>query len=410
MTEGPYEKPGVCILIGAFYPVVGGGETHARILGRELVRRGTPVTLITRRSSRGLNAREIRDGIRVHRVWAPASPRLGKYAMLLPAMLRLVALRKEYDIIYVCALRVLGVAGVLAARVLGKRCVLRSEACGELSGDFIRKSFHSDTPTHMPPLVRALLAWRNRLFMRADCFLSISSLIDEEFRRCGVPADKMISISCGVDTERFTPVDEAGKRRWRAALKLPDRFTFVYAGKLNKGKGLDHLLSAWRELAQHRDDIHLLLVGGGDEHSLSCEGAVRAEVDAGSMADSVSFTGYVQNVEAYLQASDAFVFPSLQESFGLAPLEAMACGLPVVATRVGALPRIITDGENGLLVEPGNVEELVRAMSRVLADANGASGLAQAGRRTVVTQLGIGRVAEAHEALFARLCTGRNGG
>jgi glycosyltransferase involved in cell wall biosynthesis len=398
------EKPRVCILIGAFFPVVGGGETHALLLSRELVRMGGQVTVVTRRTSSSLKKMEMIEGVPVHRVNAPASPRFGKYAMLFPALFRLIALRNEYDVIYVCALRVLGVVGIVAALLLGKKCVLRSESCGELSGDFIWQSFHSESAPKQNILIRAVLAMRNRFYRRADAFLSISSLIEKEFKACGVPADKLCSISCGLDTERFSPVNPEQKKVRRATLSLPDAFVFAYSGKLNLGKGLDVLLRAWKRIAQEKGNIHLVLIGGGAEHFMSCERELRDFVDHWGLGERVTFTGYVANVEHYLQAIDAFVFPSLKESFGLAPLEAMACGVPVISTRVGELPHVIEDGKSGLLVDAGNEDELYRAMVQIADDPAASTRMAKVGRETVVARLGIRQVAEQHEGLFSKLC------
>lgn len=403
MIDGGPDRPGVCILIGTFFPVVGGGETHARLLGRELVRRGIPVTVVTRRTAPALKRREIIDGMTVHRVIAPASPRMGKYMMLVPAVVRLIALRKEYDIVYVCALRVLGLAGLAAARLLGRKCVLRSEACGELSGDFIKPNADAGSARPLHPLIRRLLQWRNRFYMRADCFLSISHVIAEEFRQCGVTANQHRSISCGLDTVRFSPAGPDEQRRLRAELGLAPGFVFAYSGKLNRGKGLSVLLTAFKQVAERFEDVRLLLIGGGAQHSLSCEDELRAQISALQMDERVRLTGYVDNVEAYLRSVDAFAFPSLNESFGLAPLEAMACARPVVATRVGELPHIITDGRDGFLVVPGDVDALADAMIRVREDRQRAADMGRAARDTVVAKLGMGPVARQHVALFAEL-------
>ncbi|MDR0994457.1 MAG: glycosyltransferase, partial [Verrucomicrobiota bacterium] len=133
-------RPRVCVLTGSFHPVVGGGERHARLLCRELAARGLLVHVLTRRRTPESARREEMDGFTVVRVGPSGFSRLGKYLMLPAACFQLWRLRKKYDVVYVAGLRVLGWAGMLAQACLGKPCVLRAEARGEFSGEFIWKT------------------------------------------------------------------------------------------------------------------------------------------------------------------------------------------------------------------------------------------------------------------------------
>ena len=130
-------SPRVCLLTETFHPVVGGGETHARLLSRALGRLGVEVFVLTRRRTRAMEPRACVDGVSVVRVPPPGFKRFGKYLMLLPVAWKLFSLRSRYDVVYVCGLRVLGVVGVAVSKLLGKRCVLRAESVGEMSGDFL---------------------------------------------------------------------------------------------------------------------------------------------------------------------------------------------------------------------------------------------------------------------------------
>ena len=398
----------VCLLIGSFHPVVGGGERHARDVSRELTRTGVPVRVLTRRSTPGLARIDSIDGVPVRRLPPSGSPRWGKYLMLLPALVALVRSRRDYDVIYVCGLRVLGIAGMLASRLVRKPCVLRSEACGELSGAFIWDSPHRPRVALLRAPIRWMLALRNRLFSGAARFLAVSGVVRDEYLGCGVEAERIAVIPNGIDTQRFTPAPPEDRRALREELGLPqDGRVFSYAGKLDLGKGLEGLLRVWQQLAGEFCTAHLVLVGGGERHFLSCEPALKAFVVEHGLASRVTFTGYVDNVPDYLRVSDFFVFPSESESFGIALLEALACELPAVSTATGGAEEIITDGENGLLVPVGDEDALFSAMARLLREPDRAVEMGRRGRETVLSRFSMVRVAEEHRKMFSAVAQRR---
>lgn len=406
----PGISPRVCLLISSFYPAVGGGETHALLLSRALVDIGVPVLVLTRQLQSNSPTTETVNGANIIRVWGGKKPRLGKYFMLVPALLALVKNRGDYDVIYVCGLRVLGLVGVLASTLLGKKCVLRSEACGELSGDFIWSSPHSDQcrAKHggfAKALISLLIRLRNCLYAKADVFLSISQVITDEYRHAGVPENKLVCITNGIDTERYVPVSAERKKELREKLSLPaDKIIFAYSGKLNKGKGLEFLLAVWRRLlAAQPLPVHLLLVGSGGGQFLSCEAELRAFVEQHGLAATVTFTGYVERVEEYLQSADCFVFPSRSESLGLALVEALACGLPSFSSRIGGIADIVTDGVNGWLLPAEDEESWCRALAEAAATAEGWSAVREKARASVLAKFSIGAIAKQHKDLFWRL-------
>lgn len=412
MNQAPAAPaPRVAVLISSYYPTVGGGESHARLLCRQLRQDGAAPLVVTRRRLRDSPAFERVDGTPVYRVPPPGVPRLGKYLMLLPALRCLLRLRDAYDVVYVCGLRVLGVIGVRAARQLGKPCVLRAESAGELSGAFIW-----DNPLHgrsaaLHRLFRGPVRLRNGYLRRADHFVSISESLSAEFAACGVPPERITRIPNGIDTAAFAPATPAERRALRARLGLPEAArVFCYSGKLNRGKGLEFLVEAWRQLAAARPDPPLLvLVGGGGQQALGCEAALRAQVARHGLAASVVFTGYVNNVADYLRAADGFLFPSESEALPMALLEAMACGLPVLASPVGGIPEVVRDGIDGRLAPVGDAAAWQAGIRDFMDRPAAAETLARAGRARVCEQFGIERAAAEHLRLFRRLAAARHG-
>ncbi|MDD5678641.1 MAG: glycosyltransferase family 4 protein [Kiritimatiellae bacterium] len=397
----------ICLLAGSFYPVVGGGERHAHLLCRELSRRGNTVLVLTRRRTRGQPRCEAPDGFTVIRVGSAEFPRLGKYLMLAPALWRLWRLRRQYDLIYVCGLRVLGLAGVLAQILVGKPCVLRAESRGELSGEFIWKSPEGQIKPRLRALFLPLIAIRNRLLMRATCFLSISTPIREEFLAAGVPPVRIAEIPNGFDVATFSPGAPENRPALRQRLGLPEGVLYAYSGKLNRGKGLERLLRVWERFAANHPDVHLILIGSGGGQHLSCEQALRAFVREHNLESSVTFTGYVDGVQDYLHATDIFVFPSESEAQGLSVLEALACKVPVIASRIPGIMDMVTDGVNGRLVEVRDEDAWLNAFADFIEKPEYFRRFAEAGYNAAQNHFSISVTSAKHLAVFRQLMLSR---
>jgi glycosyltransferase involved in cell wall biosynthesis len=382
----------ICFLIEDFYPVMHGATTQLLQLAKRLTKRGSTVTVITRRVSKEHLRREEKDGYDIVRVMpAIGMHRLGKYLMIPPALFALRGLRNNYDLIVVCDLKALGIPGIVAARCLGKRCILRAESCGELDGSYALNEMTSPIAAF---LVTRALSLRNWVLLRADAYLSISRPIYREFIACGVPPDKIKTIPNGVDVTRFATASPARKAALRKSMNLPLHDLFVYTGRLAQGKGLQILLNVWQKLAGRRPDAHLLLVGSGQGYASSCEAELKQFVVQNHLLDRVTFTGSVDNVEDYLQAADFFVLPSQNESFGLSLLEGMACGLPCIATAVGGMAEIVDDGVDGRLVPYGDMDSLLEAMEQFLVEPEHAAAFGRAARLKVEAKYNLDEIAE----------------
>lgn len=151
----------------------------------------------------------------------------------------------------------------------------------------------------------------------------------------------------GVDTTLFSPTDAHAARH---ELNLPDKRTILYVGRIEPLKGLDILLRAV-SLLREEEENHLLIVGGSAEKDAEIERLKALGANLG-INDTVTFVGAVnqERLPAYYNAADIFVLPSWYESFGLAALESMSCGTPVVVSRVGGLTTFIEHGKTGYLI------------------------------------------------------------
>ena len=189
-------------------------------------------------------------------------------------------------------------------------------------------------------------------------------------------------IPCGVDVARFQPQD---KRRARAALSLPPEAPILLSvGRLQPSKGIDTLLQAAADVRRDYPDVWVLVVGGGLDDQDERETAELNRLQTLGRRLGLSNVHYVkaqpqENLAQYYAAADVFVMPSHYESFGMVALEAMACGTPVVASKVGGLASTIVHGDSGLLVPPGDWRAFAQAVSRLLASPQLQSAMRQAG-------------------------------
>lgn len=203
-------------------------------------------------------------------------------------------------------------------------------------------------------------------------------------------ADRIRVVPNGVDIARFA-VDDAASLKARREMELSDDEKFFLAvGRLSSEKGHSVLLKAFAKFADS-DSSHgnarLIIVGDGPEMgNLKRLAAKLADLEFEESAmefGRVRFAGHFSDIRGFLAAADVFVLPSLYEGFGIVLLEAMAAGVPIIASKTGGVPEIIEDGVGGLLVEPGDEYALVSAMLQMASDGDLAAAIADAGRENV---------------------------
>jgi glycosyltransferase involved in cell wall biosynthesis len=374
----------ICIFTETYFPVVGGGETQARLLAEGLTDCGHSVMIITRRSDGTLKSRETYGDVQVYRLAPVGSGQLKKWGLLLSSIPMLIRLRNQYDLIFVSGYRIIGLSAVLIAKLFGKRVVLKADSQGEMSGDFFTSGLRKFGASSTSLLFRLFLRFRNFMLKKADAFSAISTEIASEWTLNGIPSNKVHLIPNSVNTARFAPVERGQKLLLREQLKLPRAAVItIYTGRLVSYKGLPLLLKVWNDLCIKQENVLLVLAGTGGLDIHNCENELHEYVRANGLRDHVRFTGAIENIEDYLQASDIFVFPTENDAFPSSVVEAMACALPVISTPVGAIKTIIRHEENGILIEPGNHQQLFDTLDVLIADTKRCSRLGLAGWRTV---------------------------
>jgi glycosyltransferase involved in cell wall biosynthesis len=376
----PHTQPGVLMVISHFPPTIGGTEGQARALAEGLAALGHPVTILTA-ARPGVPVRESREGVTVERTLTSRG-RGPLFALtytfsLLREMRRL---RAGHAILHAHHLYLEAAAAAWVGRRTGLLAIAKM-ACGGSDGDFAR-------------LRRTRLGWLLPLFRRLQRVVAISTETEAELVAHGFSADRIARIPNGVDPIRFAPASDAAIR---AETGVGEE-SVLFLGRLDAQKGLDVLLRAWDHVVVRRPAARLLLAGAGPARD-----ALEAYTRKVGLGKSVHFLGARPDPEALLQASEIFVLPSRSEGMSNALLEAMATGLPCVASRIGGNTDLIEHGVSGLLTPPGDVVTLAEALCALLEDPALRERLGKAARAFILERYAMDRVIRQYTELYARL-------
>jgi glycosyltransferase involved in cell wall biosynthesis len=233
----------------------------------------------------------------------------------------------------------------------------------------------------------------DRAFMHgARRIIAISDAVRTFHERAGLPADKLVTIHYGLDTLPLTPSELTPRE-----VGIPADAPLVVAiGRLIEQKDHATLLRAFGEVNRRQPDARLAVLGWG-----VLEGRLRALVAELGLEQSVSILGRVEPRD-WLARADVFAHTSRWEGFGIVLLEAMLSGLPIVATRVSAVPEIVIDGETGALVPVGDAPAVADGLTRLLGDPATRARLGEAGRARALSEFSVTRMSEATLAVYAR--------
>lgn len=373
----------------------GGQNVHVAELSAALSRQGHDVTVYTRRENRRVAATvETPDGYRVVHVPAGPARKLPKDELLphmgeFGRMLRSRWAKDRPDVVH-AHFWMSGLASILAAKDLGIPVTQTFHALG-----VVKRRYQGKKDTSPPERIR----FERMIAKQADRVIATCS--DEVFElvRMGLPRSRASVVPCGVDLTEFTPDGETAPRTARQRI--------VSVGRLVPRKGFDLAIAALPSL----QDTELVIAGGQDSGSLAGAPEVRRlrEIaDRAGVADRVRLPGLVSRADmpALLRSADAVVCTPWYEPFGIVPLEAMACGVPVVATAVGGLTDTVVDGVTGLLVPPRSPKDLAGALRRLLGDASARESFGIAGTDRVRARYSWDRVAADTLRAYGRVSSG----
>jgi glycosyltransferase involved in cell wall biosynthesis len=364
-----------------FRPLIGGAESVLWELARELVRQDHEVSVVTARWESDWPVEERVERVEILRLPFERIRYWGTWRFMRSLKRWLLQHGRTFDVWYVSMLKHCAWTAVGA----GWRCrvpvVLRPEGSGPTG----------DIAWGETALGGKLIHRRCR---SATAFVAIGPHVRNELVQSNFPKGRIHDIPNGVPV---AALDEGADRRaWRKRLGLnPDGSLAVFVGRISPEKGLADLVDAWKQVRVELPDAELAIVGTGPQ-----EEALR---EATKELPSIQWAGATPQPQRFLRAADLFVLPSYEEGMSVALLEAMAAGVPVVATDIPGNRALIDSGQHGLLVTAHRPDLLGKAMLLQLQGRGAALEMARAAHARVRDQFSIAQMAKRHTELFQAL-------
>lgn len=368
------------MLISNFYPAVGGAEKQALEISVSLKLRGINVTALTRRIN-GAVSEENLKGIFVKRLPVIGSGIVDSVFFMLEAFFYLLFHARDYGIIHVHLASSPAVAALIAGKILGKKVIIKLG--GGRGVDEITLSMKT-------------LSGRMKLaffrIMKPDMLI----MNDETFEWLKNTGEfsglRLTRFRNGVDTGRYSPVSYSEKISAKHKLRLENKTVFLFVGRLSPEKRIVEFVEAWGEILAEelvKPGIHLALVGKGPE-----EKKIKDAVEKLNLRESVSMFGQQIELLPYYQAADVFILPSVSEGLSNSMLEAMSCGLAIMASRTGGAKEAVEEGVNGFLFDPFNRQDEKRIIKLFAGDRNLAVKMGEKSREIAVKEYSMSKVTD----------------
>ena len=361
------------------YPTYGGSGIVGSELGKELAARGHAVHFIA--SALPTRLTELSERVRFHEVEMMSYPLFEHqpYTLALATKMATVAEEENLDLLHVHYAIPHSISAILARESLKPR--RRLPVVTTLHGTDI-------TLVGNDPSFMETTRWG---IDQSDAVTTVSASLRNATRDIFGITRPIEVVPNFIDPHRYLRTAAGpGARRWAK----PGEKILVHISNFRPVKRVDDVVEVFHRL-RGRFPVRLLMVGDGPERA-RVEQRCRQHGSCGE----VSFIGNLPLVEEVLVNADLFLLPSESESFGLAALEALACKVPVIATRAGGIPEVIADGECGLLYPVGDVEGMAEGAARLLADEPLRQSFGEAGRERAVERFGTTKVVAQYRALY----------
>ncbi|MFY9579949.1 MAG: glycosyltransferase family 4 protein [Gaiellaceae bacterium] len=379
---------------------MGGPALHVAYLTAGLRERGYDTTLVAGTLARGEDSMAfVAEGLHVDVVSIPQLGREISPVRDLAATLRLAALiRRERPQILHTHTAKAGTVGRVAALLAGRA-----------RPPIVVHTFHGHVLYgYFGPLRSRFFRWLERWLARHTTVLvAVSPQVRDDLVALGVaPPEKFVVVRLGIELGERVGAGTDSRAETRRYLGIPpDRFAVGWVGRMTAVKRTDDVLDGFKQLLERGVGATLCLVGDGpDRPALE-----RRAHELGIMRETL-FLGYQEDVGPLYAAFDALVLPSGNEGTPVSVIEALAAGTPVVATRVGGVPDVVRDGEDGFLVEPGASDELAERLAHLAGDPDLRKRFGDAGRARVLPRYAVDRLVDDVDRLYRALLSEGGGG
>ncbi len=369
------------------YPVYGGSGVVATELGKALAARGHQIHFIA--YSLPFRLAHVTENIYFHEVSVNTYPlfEYPPYSLALTSKMVDVVKYEQLDLLHVHYAIPHATSAVLARQILQQQG-LTVPVVTTLHGTDI--TIVGQDPSFAPVVTYSI--------NESDGVTAVSDFLRREtFDHFDVNNDIEV-IPNFIDTERFHRLN---KEHFKRALCPNGEKVMVHVSNFRPVKNATHVVQVFHRLRQDGLPVKLLLVGDGPDRAASEHLARELGV-----YDDIRFLGKQEPVEEILSIADVFMMPSGSESFGLAALEAMACGVPAICSNIGGLPELLGDSEGGCLCPLDDIDAFTECARRILTDDDLQAHMAEAARRRVVENFDVDQIIPRYEAYYERV---RNG-
>lgn len=371
------------MLVNDFAPVSGGAEKQAERLAGFMASQKRAILVITRRRS-GLAPEQFMNGYTVIRpaTWGPG--KIKTVSFVIGTLWVLWHNRKQYSILHAHMLFGPAFAAALAGHFLGKRVIVKLGSSG--------------TDGEIQTSLRTLRGRVRLAFLRrwADVIIALDDTMYNEALSAGFSVERIYRMVNGIDVSSFA--SDISQENLKYSLGIDNKIVVLFVGRLVPQKSLSTLLNALHQSIKVCPNLSLVLVGNGPEYEM-----LRNLSDDLNIQDNIVFAGNQSDVKPYLRAADIFALPSETEGMSNALMEAMASGLPCIATPVGAGPEMLAYGECGVLVPVGDVDAWSKALVGLAQDSIRRTELGRAARRRITSEYDFSVVGARYESLYDEL-------
>lgn len=322
-------------------PMKSGAEFHCDNQAKLFLELGDRITVFTKKKYFSNKVREWKNGIEICRLHGGIR--------WLEIMVRLLTTHRKIDCIYIFGTPKFAVWAILLNKYfLHKKTLLVLTGVAEI---FEREK-----------------NWRTRILSNCDYYIGGSQeLVDGLINKGKIKKENVMKLPHGVDTmNRFFPISLEEKRTLRIKYNIPiNKKIILFCARVVPDKGTDILIKMWKKLYDGEKNIHLLVVGGGVNSIIS-----EIKELGNRLNNSITVLGEVDNPEDFYKLSDIYFFPSRYEGISTSMMEAMASGLPIVASNIGGNVDLIFENKNGLLVDVENVDGYCEALKYLLNNSS----------------------------------------
>jgi glycosyltransferase involved in cell wall biosynthesis len=371
------------LVITCYPPEVGGGELQTQLQVRELVKRGHEVIVIDARARYTKDVADHDGPIPVIRIVTPGLPIIRSMVYHTKITWHTFRQGRGASVAHInnigtalaCSVPTLGLMGIPRALVIWGSARAEDKAFGP--------------------------GWRNvlsrQVARRVERIVALATSSIDNLTKRRFPRERISFIPNGVDTDKFRPPGP-GEPKVRPAGWPSGGPVVISVGRLFGIKGFDLLLTAWAKVLRHHPEAHLVIAGDG-----SIRESLLAQAATLGIVGRVTLLGQRDDVPELLRAADIYVSSSRSEGMSNAILEALASGLPVVATRAGAEDDIIDDGVTGLLIPTENAAAIASGLTALLDDPARRRDMAQRARARVLADFQVSAVVERYLRLYQEL-------